>query len=142
MEEEEFLEKPMPEPGNARTATQSPQAMKRAAAAALPGFAQAPWPQPPRPQGAPPILVPADEMKQQIAETHGGVRRLQTLLDPPETPDEKGRLDIIVDLLETIAGQQRSLNERLSWTIQRQASMMKDLDLTMKALNLRIPSMT
>jgi hypothetical protein len=135
MSHEDFLDQPMPEPkpASVKPKLQSPQTLRKAAAA-LPKFAQAPWPQPPRPQGAPPILVPPpDEITQKISETHGGVQRLQTLLDPIEIPNEKGKLDTIIDLLETVVGQQRTLTERLSWMLQRQASVMK-------ALNLRIPN--
>jgi len=134
MSGEDFLEQAMPEPkpASVKPSLQSPQTLRKAAAAALPKFAQAPWPQPPRPQGAPPVLVsPPDEITQKISETHGGVQRLQTLLDPIEIPNEKGKLDTIIDLLETVVGQQRTLTERLSWMLQRQALVMKALDLRM-----------
>jgi hypothetical protein len=133
MPEEDFLEQEMPEPKPSMKPTlQSPQTLKKAAAAALPKFAQTPWPQAPLPQGGPPTLAPTDEVKQQIKETHGGVQRLQSLLEPVAMVEEKNKLDTIIDLLETVVGILRTHNERQDWILQR-------LTLVMRALEIRIP---
>jgi hypothetical protein len=98
----------------------------------LPDFAKQPWPLPEPPQGGPPTRPQQpDALTQKIGETHQGVQNLQALLEQPEA-DAPSKIDIMVDLLETIAGQQKSLAENLTLLFYRQNEMFR-------AMAMRIP---
>ncbi len=98
----------------------------------LPSFAKAPWPSPEPPKGGEPTRPPQpDALTTKIAETHQGVQNLQTLLETPD-PDSPSKMDIVVDLLETIAGQMKSLSEGLELLFYRQNELFK-------AMSMRVP---
>ena len=96
----------------------------------LPDYAKAPWPEPDPPKGTPPRTAPPpDPLTTQIGETHQGVQALQALLEQPEEPS---KMDVAIDLLETIAGQQKAVLEGLDLLFYRQNELFR-------AMALRIP---
>lgn len=91
----------------------------------LPEFAQKPWTLPEPPQGGPPTRPEQpDALTQQIGETHQGVQNLQALLEQPEA-DAPSKIDVIMELLETIAGQQKTLTEGLDLLFYRQNALFR-----------------
>lgn len=99
----------------------------------LPDYAQQPWPLPEPPQGGPPTRPrQPDALTTQIGETHQGVQALQVLLQQPEA-DAPSKIDVMVDLLETIAGQQKALLDGLSLLFQRQHELFRAMALQVPA---------
>lgn len=99
----------------------------------LPDYAKEPWPEPsssptsrPEPRQAP----QPDPLATQISETHEGVQALQVLLEKPEDPS---KIDIAIDLLETISGQLKTLNQGLDLLFYRQNELFRTMALKIPA---------
>jgi hypothetical protein len=98
----------------------------------LPGFAQQPWNLPEPPKGGEPTRPPQpDALTTKIGETHQGVQNLQALLERPEA-DAPSKIDVMLELLETIAGQQKALTEGMELLFYRQNELFR-------AMALKIP---
>lgn len=92
----------------------------------LPEYARKPWPEPepvvpisPRPMAPPP-----DPDGQTIQRIDQGVEALQVLLKEPGG-DEPSKMDVAIDLLETISGQMKSLLQGMDLFFYRQNELFR-----------------
>lgn len=99
----------------------------------LPDYAKQSWSEPDPSTTTPPRLAPKpgpDPLTTRITETHAGVQNLQVLLQQPEDPS---KIDVAIDLLQTISGQMKGLSDGLDLLFYRQNELFRAMGKTIPA---------